>query len=157
MATRVNYSGFVIAGLGFFLTRFTVTLALYEDPIRFLFAGLIPLMLGLGLAAFGVALAVADVDEGIVRTVAAWAVIGAVTMFVLALLTLFGSGAASCRRSRPSARGPTSRTSSSAAASGARSPASTPPGSAGSAASSSSRPTGWRCSTGCCATRCSTR
>ncbi|MDZ7702531.1 MAG: HAMP domain-containing sensor histidine kinase [Halobacteriales archaeon] len=91
MATRVNYSGFVIAGLGFFLTRFTVTLALYEDPIRFLFAGLIPLMLGLGLAAFGVALAVADVDEGIVRTVAAWAVIGAVTMFVLAVLTLFGS------------------------------------------------------------------
>ncbi len=89
---RVNLSGLVIAGLGFFLTRFTVTLALYEDPIRFFLAGIIPLTLGLGLAAFGVALAVADIDAGRVRTVATWAVIGAGTMLVLALLTLFGSG-----------------------------------------------------------------
>lgn len=91
MWRRVNFSGLLIAGLGFFLTRFTVTLALYEDPVRFFLAGIIPLTLGLGLAAFGVALAVADIDAGTVRTVAIWAVIGAGTMLVLALLTLFGS------------------------------------------------------------------
>ncbi|MFB6361107.1 MAG: histidine kinase, partial [Halobacteriales archaeon] len=68
-----------------------MTLALYEDPIRFFLAGIIPLTLGLGLAAFGVALAVADIDAGTVRTVSNWAVIGAGTMPVLALLTLFRS------------------------------------------------------------------
>ncbi|MFP4626777.1 MAG: hypothetical protein ACLFNI_09335 [Natronomonas sp.] len=35
MSYRVHYSGLVIAGIGFFLTRFTVTLALYEDPVHF--------------------------------------------------------------------------------------------------------------------------
>lgn len=92
MGARLNYGGLVIAGLGFFLTRFTVALALYEEPVRFLLSGVVPLTLGLGLAAFGVALAVADVERSTVRTVAAWAVIGAVTMFVLSLLTLLGSG-----------------------------------------------------------------
>lgn len=92
MPNRVNYAGFIIAGLGFFLTRFTVTLALYEDPVRFFLAGFTPLALGLGLAAFGVALAVSDAAPSTVRTVALWAVIGAGTMLLLALLTLFGSG-----------------------------------------------------------------
>ena len=47
MDTRLNYSGFVIAGVGFFLTRFTVTLAIYDDPVRFYLAGVVPLALGL--------------------------------------------------------------------------------------------------------------
>lgn len=93
MTTRVNYSGLVIAGTGFVLTRFTVTLALYEDPLRFLLAGIVPLVLGLGLAAFGVALTVADVDARVVRTTAVWCVIGTGTMLGLALLTLLGSTA----------------------------------------------------------------
>jgi signal transduction histidine kinase len=91
MATRVNYSGLVVAGVGFFLTRFTVTLALYEDPVRFYLAGVVPLALGLGLAAFGVALTVADVDAATVRTTALWCVAGAGTMLVLVVLTLLGS------------------------------------------------------------------
>ncbi|MFB6184748.1 MAG: ATP-binding protein [Haloarculaceae archaeon] len=91
MAPRVNYSGLVIAGIGFFLTRFTVTLAIYQDPIRFYLAGVVPLALGLGLAAFGVALAVADVETPMVRTTAVWCVVGAGTMLVLVVLTLFGS------------------------------------------------------------------
>lgn len=90
---RVNYSGLLIAGVGFFLTRFTVTLALYEQPVRFIFAGVVPLSLGLGLAAFGVALAVAEVDPEFVRTTAIWCVIGAATMFILVVLTLLGSSA----------------------------------------------------------------
>ena len=90
---RVNYGGLVIAGVGFFLTRFTVTLAVYESTTRFYLAGVVPLVLGLGLAAFGVALAVADVDPGLARTTAAWCVAGTGAMLVLVVLTLLGSTA----------------------------------------------------------------
>lgn len=91
MTFRFNYSGLVVAAVGFFLTRFTVTLAIYDDPIRFYLAGVVPLALGLGLAAFGVALTVADVDPLLVRTTALWCVIGGGTMLVLVVLTLLGS------------------------------------------------------------------
>ena len=91
MDTRVHYSGLVVAGIGFFLTRFTVSLAIYEDPVRFYLAGVVPLALGLGLAAFGVALAVADIEASLVRTTAVWCVVGAGTMLVLVVLTLLGS------------------------------------------------------------------
>jgi len=90
MGRRVNLGGLVIAGIGFFLTRFTVALAIFEEPARFYVAGVVPLALGLGLAAFGIALAVADVDPALVRTTAAWCAIGAGTMLVLAVLTLIG-------------------------------------------------------------------
>jgi two-component system OmpR family sensor kinase len=89
--SRVNYSGFVVAGIGFFLTRFTVTLAIYQDPMRFYLAGVVPLVLGLGLAAFGVALAVADLPASLVRTTALWCVLGVGTMLILVVLTLLGS------------------------------------------------------------------
>lgn len=88
MASRINYSGLVIAGIGFFLTRFTVALALYEDPVPFYLGGIVPLVLGLGLAAFGVALMVADIEAWFVRTTAVWCVIGAVTMLILVVLTI---------------------------------------------------------------------
>ncbi|AEN05774.1 sensor histidine kinase KdpD [Halolamina sp.] len=89
----INYSGFIIAGIGFFLTRFTVTLGITEDPVRFYLAGVVPLALGLGLAAFGVALAVADIEASYVRTTALWCVAGLGTMAVLVVLTLAGSTA----------------------------------------------------------------
>jgi two-component system OmpR family sensor kinase len=91
MGTRLNYSGFIVAGVGFFLTRFTVTLAIYDDPARFYMAGIVPLVLGLGLAAFGVALAVADFRASFVRTTALWCVLGVGMMSVLVILTLLGS------------------------------------------------------------------
>jgi signal transduction histidine kinase len=93
MGTRVNYSGLVVAGVGFFLTRFTVTLAVYQTPVRFYLAGVVPLVLGLGLAAFGVALTVADVEASLVRTTARWCVAGTAAMLVLVVLTLLGSSA----------------------------------------------------------------
>ncbi len=91
MVRHPNYSGLVVAGIGFFLTRFTVTLAISQDPLRFYLGGVVPLALGLGLAAFGVALAVANVDPGVVRTTALWCLLGTVAMLVLAVLTVFGS------------------------------------------------------------------
>ena len=90
MGSRLNYSGVVVAGLAFFLTRFTVTLAL-EDTVQFYLAGVVPLAAGLGLAAFGVALTVADVDPAMVRTTAVWCVVGFGTMLALVVLTLLGS------------------------------------------------------------------
>ena len=90
MGSRLNYSGVVVAGLAFFLTRFTVTLAL-EDTVQFYLAGVVPLAAGLGLAAFGVALTVADVDPEMVRTTAVWCVVGFATMLALVVLTLLGS------------------------------------------------------------------
>ena len=91
MLGRVNYGGLVIAGIGFFLTRFTVSLAVSGDPMAFYFTGVVPLALGLGLSAFGVALTVADVDAATVRTAARWCVVGLVTMLALVVLTLLGS------------------------------------------------------------------
>lgn len=91
MSRHVDVAGLVVAGIGFFLTRFTVTLAIYDDPVRFYFAGVVPLVLGLGLAAFGVALAVVDLESDFVRTTARWCVVGTGAMFVLVVLTLVGS------------------------------------------------------------------
>ncbi|WP_332897322.1 ATP-binding protein [Haladaptatus sp. CMSO5] len=90
MGQKLNASGLVVAGIGFFLTRFTVTLALFENPVQFYLAGVLPLTLGLGLAAFGVALAVSDIEPALVRTTARWCVIGAGTMLILVILTLLG-------------------------------------------------------------------
>lgn len=91
MSGRINSSGLVIAVIGFLLTRFTVTLALTQDPLRFYLAGVVPLSIGLGIAAFGVALTVADVDAALVRTTAIWCVIGVSTMLALVILTLLGT------------------------------------------------------------------
>jgi two-component system OmpR family sensor kinase len=93
MGGRINYGGIIVAGIGFFLTRFTVTFAVGANPVRFYLAGVVPLVLGLGLAAFGIALAVADVDRSLVRSTATWCVIGAGAMLVLVVLTLLGSTA----------------------------------------------------------------
>ena len=92
MDSSLAPSGLVVAAVGFALTRFTVTLARYEDPLRFVVAGVVPLVLGLGLAAFGVVLVVGEFDRSFVRTVTGWCLAGAAGMFVLVVLTLAGNG-----------------------------------------------------------------
>ncbi|MBX0324258.1 sensor histidine kinase [Halomicroarcula sp. F13] len=92
LSRRFAPSGLVVAGLGFFLTRFTVTLAAYDDPLRFFVGGLVPLALGLGLSVFGVSLVVGDFERSFVRTVATWCVAGTGAMFVLVVLTLVANG-----------------------------------------------------------------
>jgi signal transduction histidine kinase/uncharacterized membrane protein YagU involved in acid resistance len=88
----VSPAGLVVAGLGFFLTRFTVTLAVRDRPAAFVFGGVLPLVLGLGLSAFGVALVVGEFERGFVRTVTLWCLAGTGAMFVLVLVTLVGNG-----------------------------------------------------------------
>ncbi|NHN57620.1 MULTISPECIES: HAMP domain-containing sensor histidine kinase [Halorussus] len=87
----VTLGGLTVAGIGFFLTRFTVTLAAYEEPTAFYLAGLLPLVLGLLLAAFGVALVVGPFDPAFVRRTAVWCLAGTGAMAALVGLTLLGS------------------------------------------------------------------
>jgi len=84
-------SGLWVAGIGFFVTRFTVTLAVHESRNQFLIAGVIPLVLGLLLAAAGVALLVGSFDRSFVRSVAVWCASGTLAMAALVALTLVGS------------------------------------------------------------------
>lgn len=83
--------GIVVALVGFVLTRFTVAIAAAESPGHFLFSGVIPLALGLLLTAFGVFLAVSAYDRRFVWTIAAWCIIGTVTMALFVVLTILGT------------------------------------------------------------------
>jgi len=93
MSTRATMYGLVIAAVGFLLTRFTVTLAATDTSVEFLFAGIIPLFIGLSLTVFGVILAVGAHDEQFVRTTAVWCLLGTITMLFLVVLTLLGTQA----------------------------------------------------------------
>jgi signal transduction histidine kinase len=88
---RLSPAGLVVAALGFLLTRFTVTLAVADDPMQFVLAGVGPLVLGLGLSAFGIALTVGEFERPFVRSVALWCLVGTAGMFVLVVLTLVGN------------------------------------------------------------------
>ncbi|MFB6173137.1 MAG: hypothetical protein ABEI39_00690 [Halobacteriales archaeon] len=82
--------GLVVAGTGFLLTRVTVAemARMTVSPREFLLTGLFPLVLGFGLAVYGVALTVSTRPTGYVNTVAAWCVIGVVGMAIILALTL---------------------------------------------------------------------
>jgi uncharacterized membrane protein YagU involved in acid resistance len=77
-------SGLVVAALGFGLSRFSVALGARETTAAFLFGGLVPLVLGLALAAGGVFLAIGSFERGFVRTVTAWCVAGVAMAAVMA-------------------------------------------------------------------------
>ena len=63
-------SGLWIAAIGFFVTRCTVALAAFDDRVQFLVGGVVPLVLGLRLAAFGVVMLVGGAERTFVRSVA---------------------------------------------------------------------------------------
>lgn len=88
---RVAYSGLVLAAVGFLLTRFTIAFAAMDDPMVFLFSGLVPLVLGLSLSAYGVVLTVGAYDPASVRTVVRWSLRGTAAMGSLVVLTVLGS------------------------------------------------------------------
>ncbi len=88
----VATGGIVVAAVGFVLTRFTVTGAATATTTGFLVAGLLPLVLGLGLSAAGVFLAVGSYSTVFVRTVARWCLAGTLGMGGLVVATLLGGG-----------------------------------------------------------------
>jgi two-component system OmpR family sensor kinase len=92
MPRKFNPSGLVIAFLGFFLTRYTVTFALADASVAFVVGGVIPLVLGLSLSVFGVALTVGAFERWYVRTIALWTVLGSGAIGILILATVYGNG-----------------------------------------------------------------
>ncbi|WP_263784358.1 ATP-binding protein [Salinibacter grassmerensis] len=83
-------SGLVIALLGFFLTRYTITFAHAEAPTAFVVGGIVPLVLGLSLSVCGVALAIGSFETWYVRTIARWTVLGAGVIGLLIVATVYG-------------------------------------------------------------------
>lgn len=92
MRRRFNPSGLITALLGFFLTRYTVTFALTDAPVTFVVGGILPLILGLSLSVFGVALAVGSFERWYVRTIVLWTLLGATAIGLLILATVYGGG-----------------------------------------------------------------
>lgn len=92
---RITPSGLWVAALGFFVTRFTVSLAASESRAQFFVSGIVPLVLGLLLAAAGVALLVGSFDRSLVRSVAVWCTAGTIAMGALVALTVAGASPSS--------------------------------------------------------------
>lgn len=69
--------GLLVAGIGFAITRLFVVEAVQADTtLSFLFAGILPLSLGLGLVAYGVGLGVGSFRREYVLTVGRWCALG---------------------------------------------------------------------------------
>ena len=84
--------GVAVAGIGFGVTRlFVVEAVRTETTFAFLFAGLLPLMLGLGVTAYGVGLAVGSFSRTYVATVARWCLLGTGAMLGVLAITSFGT------------------------------------------------------------------
>lgn len=92
MRRAFNPSGLLIALLGFILTRATVTFAATDTPTTFLVGGILPLVLGLSLSAFGVVLTIGAFETAFVRTVVRWTLMGAGFIGVLVLVSVIGVG-----------------------------------------------------------------
>ncbi|WP_396610994.1 ATP-binding protein [Haloferax sp. S1W] len=91
---NVKYGGFVVAAIGFLGTRYTVLESIDAQAtlVEFLVGQAAFLVLGLGLTVFGIGLAVSSYDETFVNTVATWSVLGTLSMVLVLLLTLTGTG-----------------------------------------------------------------
>ncbi|MCU4751852.1 ATP-binding protein [Halobacteria archaeon AArc-curdl1] len=91
---RLKLGGIAIALFGFLVTRFAVALVYEFDGsiTQFVATGAIPLVLGLGLAIFGVALAVSTYSRLTVRTIALWCLLGAGGMGGVAAFSLYATG-----------------------------------------------------------------
>ncbi len=88
----VRLSGIALALLGFAITRALVAEAItVEAVVPFLVGGAVPLVVGLGLTAFGVVLAVGAYTREYVDTVARWGFLGALGMLLIVGITALGT------------------------------------------------------------------
>lgn len=87
----IRASGLGVSLIGFLITRVFVAETLQMDgSLVVTLVSLVPLLVGLGLTVFGVALAIGPFSGQYVLNVARWCVIGTVGMFSILLFTLSG-------------------------------------------------------------------
>ncbi|MFB6296120.1 MAG: sensor histidine kinase [Halobacteriales archaeon] len=96
---RLHYGGLIVGATGFLVTRLVVAETIQADmAVPFLVAGLIPLVVGLGVSVFGVVLAVGAVPRRYVKTVSVWCLIGTggmvLVLGVTAIESMLRSGTA---------------------------------------------------------------
>lgn len=92
---RVKWSGLLLAGFAFIWTRFPVIDAVYQVSSRsvsVIVLGLLPLILGLSLVAYGVSLAVSTYTRSYVRTVTIWYLLGTLGMVLLTSGSMVAAG-----------------------------------------------------------------
>lgn len=86
----LRVGGFIIALVGFLLTRFIVAEAVTFSgtATTYLVTSLPPLLLGFGLSLFGIGLAVSTLRERYVRVIAVWCLLGTGSMIAILGVTL---------------------------------------------------------------------
>lgn len=88
----IQFRGLAVALLGFGITRFFVAEALViEMAISFFIVGLLPLVVGLGLTIYGVALSIGNFSSDYVTSVSNWCFLGTVVMIGVIGLSLVDS------------------------------------------------------------------
>lgn len=88
----ISLDGLLLALLGFGITRFVVADSIAIDTaLASIAIGIIPLVLGLSLTLFGVALAVGSFDRSYSRTVTRWAFITTAAMAIILVMTAIDS------------------------------------------------------------------
>jgi hypothetical protein len=88
---RVHYGGLVVAVVGFLASAIIAQSIPPDVPPSLVFSGLVPLVIGLCLSVFGVALAVGTFGQAYVTTVARWCLIGTGSMVLVFLVTAIGA------------------------------------------------------------------
>jgi signal transduction histidine kinase len=88
----VRYGGVVVALFGFVITRLFVAEALrFDSGLAFLVAGIVPLVVGLGVSVYGVAIAIGAFSRAYANTVARWCVMGTGGMVLIVAVTAAGT------------------------------------------------------------------
>lgn len=88
---RVHYGGLVVAIVGFLASAVIVQSIPPDMALALVLSGLVPLVIGLCLSVFGVALAVGTFRQAYVTTVARWCLIGTASMLLVFLVTAIGA------------------------------------------------------------------
>jgi hypothetical protein len=88
---RVHYGGLVVSVVGFLASAIIAQSIPPDMSLPLVLSGLFPLVIGLCLSVFGVALAVGTFSQAYVTTVARWCLIGTGSMVLVFLVTAIGA------------------------------------------------------------------
>lgn len=89
-----RWSGLVVAGIGFAVSRATVasTVTMMDSLWTFLLTDAVPMVAAFGLVVFGIGLTVSSLPRTYVRTVGRWCVVGTASMLLIVFLAALDTG-----------------------------------------------------------------